>query len=53
MSGVLVAWADPPVPIDRNYNPNDPLQQSNKAANELKMELVYLLPFLKFLGKND
>ncbi len=48
MSGVLVAWADPPVSIAKDYNPNDPLNE--KDPDEMKMELPYLIPFLKFLG---
>ncbi len=48
MSGVLIAWGDPPVSLPRSYNPNDPLQETSE--NEMVMELKYLLPFLKFLG---
>ncbi len=48
MSGVLVAWANPPNLIPARFNPNDPLEQTRD--DEIDMKLVYIIPFLKFLG---
>ena len=48
MSGIFTAWADPPVHVKKNYNPNSPMETSEHH----QMTIQFMLQFIKILGKN-
>ena len=52
MSGVFVAWGDPPVSRAKNYNPNHLQDDPEQKIDQLKVLLTHITNFLKYLGNN-